>query len=66
MRRRLLLELEIPDRPAGIMLEILQRLSEFLHELSREDVIADYGICLESDRVWVVTLRTEEPGYAEA
>jgi len=60
LRRRLLLELEIPDLPGGIMLTVLEKLTEFLEGLKKADLLVDYGVQLETANVWIVTLRTEE------
>jgi len=55
-----LLELEIPVLPRGIMLTILEKLTEVLEGLKKADLLVDYGVQLETANVWIVTLRTEE------
>jgi len=65
MRKRLLLELEVPERPEGRTLQVVTEICDFLEQLKQRRVITSYGLAMETPTLWFVRLRAGEPEEPE-
>jgi len=65
LRRRLLLELEIPEEPEGRPLKAITEICDFLEQLKQRRVIINYGLAMETPTLWFVRLRGREPPKPE-
>jgi len=61
LKRRLLLVLEVPERPEGRTLQAVAEIADFLEQLKQRGVVTAYGLAMETERIWFVRLRAEEP-----
>jgi len=65
MRRRLLLELEVPGQPEGRTLQAVAEIADFLEQLKQRGVVKAYGLAMETPTLWFVRLRGREPPKPE-
>jgi len=65
LRRRLLLDLEIPEEPEGRPLQAVAEIADFLEQLKQRGVIKAYGLAMETPTLWFVRLRAKEPEEPE-
>jgi len=59
LRRRLLLELEVPERPEDRTLRAVTEIADFLEQLKQRGVLKAYCLAMETERVWFVQLQVE-------
>jgi len=65
VKRRLLLELEVPERPEGRTLQAVAEIADFLEQLKQRGVVTAYGLAMETPTLWFVRFRAEEPKQPE-
>jgi len=65
MRRRLLLELKVPERPEGSGLRAAAEIANFLEQLKHRGVVKAYGLAMETPTLWFVRLCARKPEEPE-